>query len=183
MDPILCLSQELAASSCLGMAPTTRHHCQAKPGPSPPIGALSQWSGPEPSAVPGPSGQRPARAGISRTQSGLPLAAPSVKGEREFPLKFNSSKKLLTKKERRSPSPRTWVTLLSPHIQRDRRPWGTQHEGVNGAAVLADTPPWHLSGWVGSRHPHSWQGYGSNSPSKVHLKPCNPPTSLYRQGN
>lgn len=97
------------------------HRRQTKPrGPSPPTGlsrvsaprqarsgGLGSWGPPtwSPAAVPGLSGQRPARAGTSQTRSGLPLEAPSVKGEREFPLKLISSEKLLTKTARRPPSP------------------------------------------------------------------------------
>ena len=159
---------------------------QTKPrGPSPPTGlsrvsaprqarpgGLGSWGPPtwSPAAVPGLSGRRPARAGTSQTRSGLPLEAPSVKGEREFPLKFNSSEKLLTKTARRPPSPGT-RSLLPQHSQRDGHPWGAQPEGAARAAELADTRlvPERV---VGS--PPAGQGCLSRSPSEVHLRPQSP---------
>lgn len=116
------------AQPCPGTSPVTGNtllktsdQAPRPPGSSPraPVRrGSSHWDAGVPGAphprgqqqVPGLSGRHPARAGTSQTRSALPSEAPSVKGEREFPLKFNSSEKLPTLNRTRPPSPGTGVS-------------------------------------------------------------------------
>lgn len=116
-------------------------------------GAGPPGHGQSPATVPEPSGRRPARAGTFRTPSGLPSEAPSVKGEREFPLKFNSSEKLLRTTAQRPPSPGTGSVCCPQTAGGTDVPWGP-----GTGQLFWQTPLWRLRRWWAAGSPLSRQG-------------------------